>query len=54
MNLTDFSIFKLRSVIFLINFPLTYAIGIIACWYKIIPENPSKGDGYTPPEVEEI
>ena len=40
MNLDDFSIFKLRSIIFLINFPFAYSIAIITCWYKSIPESP--------------
>ena len=53
-NLNDFSIFKLRSVIFLTQYPLTYSLAIITCWYKIIPEFPSKGDGFSGPEIEEI
>ena len=54
MNLHDFSIFKLRSIIFFTNFPLAIAIATITCWYKLIPVNPSKGDGFSPPEIEEI
>ena len=54
LHLDDFSIFKLRSTIFLINFPITYTIAVIACWYKTIPDNPTKGEGYSIHELEEI
>ena len=37
MNLNDFSIFKLRSIIFFTNFPLAISIATVTCWYKMIP-----------------
>ena len=37
MNMEDFSIFKLKSAIFLIMFPLTFSLAIINLWVKIIP-----------------
>ena len=46
LNLTDFSIFKLRSIIYFTNFPITYTLAIITCWYKVIPETPNKLGGY--------
>ena len=54
LNLNEFSVFKLRSVVFLINFPFTYCLAIITCWYKIVPNNPMKGEGYSVAEIEEI
>src|SRR4051812_775284 len=44
LNLEDFNLFKLRSTIFLIMYPLTYTQAIINLWIKIIPTNTSKKD----------
>ena len=54
LNLDEFSVFKLRSVAFLINFPITYCLAVITCWYKAIPETPTKEDGFSSNEIEEI
>ena len=52
MNMDDFSLFKLRSSIFLINFPLSFTLAIISIWYKIMPEAPSVADHYTRDEID--
>ena len=44
MNLEDFNIFKLRSTIFLIMFPLTFTEAIISLWVKIIPSGLNRKD----------
>ena len=44
LNLEDFNLFKLRSCIFLIMFPLTFTLSIITLWARIIPSG-SKKDG---------
>ena len=54
MNLTDFTIFKLRSIIYFTNFPIAYTLAIITCWYKVIPETPNKLGGYLPEEIVQI
>ena len=41
LNLEDFSLFKLRSAIFLIQFPLAFTMAMVNVWYKILPDNPS-------------
>jgi hypothetical protein len=37
LNLEDFSLYKLRCAIFLIQFPLMFTESILALWSKIIP-----------------
>lgn len=54
MNLEDFSLFKLRSTIFLINFPLSFTMAIISVWYKIMPDAPTVADHYTRDEIDQI
>ena len=54
MNLEDFSLFKLRSTIFLINFPLSFTLAIISVWYKIMPDAPTVADHYTRDEIDQI
>ena len=54
MNMEDFSLFKLRSTIFLINFPLSFTLAIISIWFKIMPESPSTAENYTREEIEQI
>ena len=39
LNLNDFSIFKLRSTIYLIQFPLMYTISILSVWTRILPSS---------------
>ena len=54
MNLEDFSLFKLRSTIFLINFPLSFTLAIVSIWFKIMPEAPTTADNYTREEIDQI
>ena len=54
MNLDDFSLFKLRSSIFLINFPLSFTLAIISIWHKIMPDAPTMADHYTRDEIDQI
>lgn len=44
LNLDNYSLFKIRSTIFLIDFPLNYMIRIMDIWSKLIPQNPAAGD----------
>lgn len=37
LNLDDFSLFKLRSSVFLIDFPLSFTLCMIQVWQKILP-----------------
>ena len=37
LNLEDFNLFKLRSTIFLVAFPLTFTLAIVNLWAKLIP-----------------
>lgn len=37
MNLDDFALYKLKSAVFLIMFPLSFSIAIINLWVRIIP-----------------
>ena len=39
LNLNNFSIFKLRSTIYLIQFPLMYTLSILSVWTKILPSS---------------
>ena len=41
MNMIDFNLFKLRSAIFLIQFPVTYTLLIMNVWKKLLPEHVS-------------
>ena len=52
MNMDDFSLFKLRSSIFLISFPLSFTLAIISIWYKIMPDAPTVADHYTRDEID--
>jgi len=54
MNLEDFSLFKLRSAIFLINFPLSFTLAIVSIWYRIMPDIPTVADNYTRDEIDQI
>lgn len=56
MNLDDFNLFKLRSAIFLIQFPLVITETVILLWTKIIP-SPLRKDGldeYSKADQEQI
>ena len=37
LNLEDFSLFKLRSAVFLIDFPLSFTMCMVNVWQKIMP-----------------
>jgi hypothetical protein len=47
MNMIDFNLFKLRSTIFLLQFPVTYTLLIMNVWKKLLPEHTSSAQGYT-------
>lgn len=44
MNLESFSMFKLKSALFLIDFPMNFLIRIMDIWYKLMPQQPSAGE----------
>lgn len=52
-NLEDWNLFKLRSALFLVDFPLTFTISIINVWLKNLP-NPTTDSGWSKDEVEQI
>ena len=52
MDMENFSLFKLRSTIFLINFPLSFTLAIISIWFKIMPEAPTTAENYTREEID--
>jgi len=52
LNLEDFNLFKLRSTVFLIQFPLTYTLYIINVWKKIIPTQVSSALGFSREDIE--
>jgi hypothetical protein len=39
LNLDDFSVFKLKSTIFFVLFPLTFTESVINLWVKLVPVN---------------
>ena len=56
LNLEDFSVYKLRCAVFLIQFPLMLTESILALWSKIIP-SPSKKESvedYSKSDIEII
>lgn len=54
LNIEDFSLFKLRSAVFLIQFPLNFTMTIMNVWQKIIPYTPGSNEDYTRDEIEQI
>ncbi len=53
LNLDDFNLFKLRSTIFLIDFPLSFTISMMNIWIKIVPL-PTSEYGFSKEESEQI
>ena len=49
LNLENFSLFKLRSTMFLIDFPMNFLIRMMDIWGKIIPQTMSSQE-YTKEE----
>lgn len=47
MNLVDFNLFKLRSTLFLLQFPITFTLLIINVWKKLLPEKIATAQGYS-------
>lgn len=54
LNIEDFSLFKLKSAVFLIEFPLVFTMAILNVWTKVIPYNPQQKEEYSREEVEQI
>lgn len=52
LNLEDFSLFKLRSAIYLMQFPLAFTMAMVNVWYKILPENPANDEKFSKEEIE--
>jgi hypothetical protein len=44
LNLEDFSVYKLRCALFLIQFPLMLTESVLALWSKVIP-SPMRKEG---------
>lgn len=42
LNLDDFNMFKLRSTVYLLQWPVTFTLLVINVWQKIMPEAPSE------------
>lgn len=54
LNMEDFSSFKFRSAVFLIDFPLTATLFIIRVWQKHLPEYKNIEDSFSEEEIEKI
>ena len=54
MNLEDFSLFKLRSAVFLIEFPLSFTMCIVTVWQKIMPQQMNMQEYFSREEIEQI
>ena len=54
MNLVDFNLFKLRSSIFLLQFPVTFTLLIMNVWKKLLPEKIASAQGYSREEIAEM
>ena len=54
MNLVDFNLFKLRSTIFLLQFPVTFTLLIMNVWRKLLPEKVASAQGCSRAELEEM
>ena len=50
----DFSIYKLRSAIFLMQWPLAFTMAIVNVWYKILPADFGVEEKFSKEELEEI
>ena len=53
-TLDDFSLFKLRSSVFLIDFPLSFTTCMINVWQKIMPNQMTMADNFSREEIEQI
>lgn len=54
MNLDDFSLFKLRSAVFLIDFPLSFTMCTVNVWQKIMPNSLNLNESFQREEIEQI
>ena len=54
LNLEDFSLFKLKSAVFLIYFPLSFTMHSINIWQRTMPTQMQMGDNYSREEIEQI
>ena len=54
LNLEDFSLFKLRSSVFLIDFPITFTMCCVQVWAKIMPSGSATMDNFDKEEQEQI
>lgn len=54
MNMIDFNLFKLKSVIFLVQFPVTFTLLIINVWKKTMPNKVDSFTGFSDEEVDQI
>ena len=54
LNFDDFSVFKLKSIVFLVYFPLTFTEMIMNLWSKLIPNLNSQEISRLKSKEEEI
>jgi hypothetical protein len=54
LNLDDFNLFKLRSTVFLIQFPMNYTLLMINVWKKILPQQVTSALGFSREDIEQI
>ena len=54
LNLDDFSLFKLRSAVFLIDFPLSFTVCTVNVWQKIIPTSLNLQEHFSREESEQV
>ena len=54
LSLDEFSLFKLRSAVFLIDFPLAFTMCAVQVWAKIMPNTNQTLEHYDKEEQEQI
>lgn len=54
LNLDDFSLFKLRCAVFLIDFPLCFTVCIVNVWQKILPNQITMAELFSREEIEQV
>ena len=52
LNLEDFSLFKLRSAVFLIEFPLSFTMCMVNVWQKIMPQQVNASEFFSREEMD--
>lgn len=54
LSLEDFGLFKLRSAVYLVQFPLSFTMHIFNVWNKLMPTQLNMAEIFTREEIEHI